>query len=1822
MINAVKILFLIVISYMIIQPVSGSIIVGDMDPCSNGVLKTPFIISGFITYTKGAPAWNPNITIANLNTSEHFIIRTDERSNFYRTLTLSDNVHTGDVLQITASDGIDINETVYKITQNDLQNAGFSQDLKLKSQKPDLVIYNYSMIWINPENRIFNITYTVKNIGETHTHNSTSIMQLDGIRVSEDRIPALVPCGDYSCEAGPFYCQDNKSKVNITICADNDHIIDEINERNNCLIDNPEYPLPNLHTGRPEILADIYGTYYISYRIDNHAYDVYASASNATINITTIENGSVISSELLHDQVPPLKTMNNWPESMHEKTIGPFDCLCNQTVIVEVYADADNEILESNETDNYRRNTLSCPKSACKPDLIILNCTEEWITNKTFNLIYTLANIGNGCANNSTISVNEKYYPSPALAPGENYSGTVGPIDLEQNKDKMTIEISADYFNNVNESNEDNNNFSYTTGVKNIYIYIKPVEWINGVNKTYNITFTIVNSGGVYFDESKAHVYIDNSDTPQAVYEIPGIPIKIEYSSLHCVKKTIGPFTMTGKNDTIGLCIEWEDGSYCKEAVYRYEGCIADDGTLFTCCSCVTKSCTFVQDMNCSVWHSQQRFPNGLFIGADNITIDGNGYAIIGDRDTNSQHEWIGIRNCKPGSVYSGHENVTIKNLEIRDFHYGITIVNTKNNTVYNCSIHDNGVIDRYHHGIAVDHSNHVTIDQCHIYNNTGIPTNKKLSGGHGISFDNDCSYGNVINSSISANFICGIYASSTCSYLNITDNLIKNNGLCGNSSSCSGINLHWKGGYGLITNSTVKNNVILNNIGSGIYVTQGYTTVMNNLVKASKNASDISGNGILIEGGKLTFLYNNTICDNEGTDISNTYNSFATFGDDNICDTTDNYNDEGTLGCIFYCNGVSGVCEGEHYNFSSTMVINESCRFNKSMRCMECARDGLIIGTDNITIDGAGYTITGNNSDTGILCEHTNVTIKNLQVKDFHTGIMIAKTNNNNIENCSVRKNFMTGINISSDNCTLTNNRIYDNTGPGIFIGGDYNNLENNTAAHEINSTINGTLPGYGIYFTAASKYNDLTGNAVGDNEAVDIFNNKAQTITGDNNTCDTTLCYYDSSMLEDKKYGCTYPWTTPDLVIMEKSEFWIDNNNKTYNIKYTAQNIAEPGSREAGPSTTYLHIDRHHVVVADDRLDTIEPGSDRTGTFDYTAIMSGEDDAITVCADGADDVRENNDANNFYSNEIGCYTIEGLSGDREANNCRDNVFKEDKDEISIPDDNTACVAADGTAYRCSDPYLNTIEKSCTFNGSMKCPDGCGLIIGKNGITIDGNESALIGSGNGSCKGIDESNPSSEDGDCGIYNFGYSDVTIKDLEISGFCNAIGLHGSGADIVKYNTIENCEIHNNGNPNSGSSHGIHMAQVQHSTIKNNHIYENTGTGNACGDGGNGIFMYMGCYNTISTNDIYRNSKGAIFMKKGSKSNQVIGNNVHENSQGGIIIRCISSGSNTIKDNTVNNNYGDGIFIGSSSNTIRNNKVEDNEAGHRVGDFSVENGDGIDMGRSDGSSYNRVNGNTVCRNAGMDIKTCGKDFGNTGTDNYCDNAKDFTGCTYSCADCSKPDLTVTGNSQVWLNPDDRTYDITYFVANIGNANVDDPIKIQVWIDDTWEEYTVESLQENDNYTNTIGPISMSQINDYIEIIVDPPDTIAEINENNNSLGKFWWAPEFSIDPSPENSTSSSGGGIHRGEIVTSDEQGEAAISGGEGFEDTSGNESMISLDTVRNVPARLFKSDSFFGGSEDTVHSSYMWIAITTSALLIILFIVGHYGEKIAHRRNKK
>ena len=338
-----------------------------------------------------------------------------------------------------------------------------------------------------------------------------------------------------------------------------------------------------------------------------------------------------------------------------------------------------------------------------------------------------------------------------------------------------------------------------------------------------------------------------------------------------------------------------------------------------------------------------------------------------------------------------------------------------------------------------------------------------------------------------------------------------------------------------------------------------------------------------------------------------------------------------------------------------------------------------------------------------------------------------------------------------------------------------------------------------------------------------------------------------------------------------------------------------------------------------------------------------------------------------------------------------------------------------------------DTIVSDWTFTGDLTCPaDTHGLTIGADGITIDGAGYRMTGSETAdACDFVGEADPGA--GYCGIFNMGRDNVVIKNLEITNFCTGIGLQGSGKDPVVTNTIENCEFHDNGNATCSTgtgAHGIHLCYLSGCTIKENRIHHNTGTGEGCGDGGNGIFLYAGgkefADNTIAGNEIYNNRKGGIFAKKGMHYATITENHVYGNGQGGIILRCMMSNYNLIEGNNASANFGDGIFIGGENNTIKNNIVTGNMAGFRINARdSVGDGDGIDMGRGRESNDNSLYSNTVCGNAGVDIDVSGKCVGNHGRDNTCQTTGNYNddgaaGCSEKCEEEEAAAATVTAEA----------------------------------------------------------------------------------------------------------------------------------------------------------------------------------------------------------------
>ncbi|MFW9993622.1 MAG: right-handed parallel beta-helix repeat-containing protein [Candidatus Odinarchaeota archaeon] len=181
------------------------------------------------------------------------------------------------------------------------------------------------------------------------------------------------------------------------------------------------------------------------------------------------------------------------------------------------------------------------------------------------------------------------------------------------------------------------------------------------------------------------------------------------------------------------------------------------------------------------------------------------------------------------------------------------------------------------------------------------------------------------------------------------------------------------------------------------------------------------------------------------------------------------------------------------------------------------------------------------------------------------------------------------------------------------------------------------------------------------------------------------------------------------------------------------------------------------------------------------------------------------------------------------------------------------------------------------------------------------------------------------------------------------------------------TIENNDIHNNGNlaETSGGSisigvigHGIFLDPSTRNTIRYNKVHDN---------GAKGVYLQYSGYNNILGNDIFGNGEDGLFLED-SNSNVIENNAIFENGYStqvpsplgasvsiGVIGHGIfldPSSGNTVKGNHVFRNAVNGLYLLSSTATlIENNIIFDNGAG---GVFLQD------------SNENTINGNDIFGN----------------------------------------------------------------------------------------------------------------------------------------------------------------------------------------------------------------------------------------------------------------
>jgi hypothetical protein len=318
----------------------------------------------------------------------------------------------------------------------------------------------------------------------------------------------------------------------------------------------------------------------------------------------------------------------------------------------------------------------------------------------------------------------------------------------------------------------------------------------------------------------------------------------------------------------------------------------------------VTESCTFDGDMLRS---DTGTAGHGLIIGTPGITIDGNGFCLDGEvkacvgGETNDAGIYM---NKTPDDDLN---NVTIKNLEVKNFCHGIWmqksgpggLPDTTGNTIECCEVHDNGDNDvpgSQTQAIKWNNVSESVITNCKVYNQEGDPTASGPPGAFGIYLcggdDNEWCYNEVYDTNKAGLFLrCSPwrawlhhnylhhnpFAGIRCQCINDRAFTVEYNYCYKNRGAGSG---PWSGGYGIFFGGANADPNCVR-----------YNVCKENFVGISFERESWCGH-----------VYENTACQNRDWDIY--VQDWATVtGNCNTCDTAYNYTDtNATSGCLYAC--------------------------------------------------------------------------------------------------------------------------------------------------------------------------------------------------------------------------------------------------------------------------------------------------------------------------------------------------------------------------------------------------------------------------------------------------------------------------------------------------------------------------------------------------------------------------------------------------------------------------------------------------------------------------------------------------------------------------------------------------------------------------------------------------------------------------------------------------------------------------------------------------------------------------------------------------------
>jgi hypothetical protein len=120
-------------------------------------------------------------------------------------------------------------------------------------EKPDLVVNKT----VSFSDSTFTVNYTVTNIGTALANASTTCKYLDGVLMEHLACPTLNPGESFNGSFDPEPCPCGTT-LNVTVCADNDDIVNESDNTNNCEVNIIECPYIEVDIRADGIASNIF----------------------------------------------------------------------------------------------------------------------------------------------------------------------------------------------------------------------------------------------------------------------------------------------------------------------------------------------------------------------------------------------------------------------------------------------------------------------------------------------------------------------------------------------------------------------------------------------------------------------------------------------------------------------------------------------------------------------------------------------------------------------------------------------------------------------------------------------------------------------------------------------------------------------------------------------------------------------------------------------------------------------------------------------------------------------------------------------------------------------------------------------------------------------------------------------------------------------------------------------------------------------------------------------------------------------------------------------------------------------------------------------------------------------------------------------------------------------------------------------------------------------------------------------------------------------------------------------------------------------------